>query len=94
MQAEVRGLLKNCAIGETLLFQISRTEDAEESNEHTATQSTSNEISGLEADDQILEFRIPVNEGPAAGLGLSLKGKQGVGREQTAAVFIDRVSSL
>ncbi|KAI6176666.1 hypothetical protein M3Y97_00823500 [Aphelenchoides bicaudatus] len=95
IQSDVRELLKACSIGETLTFQISRTEDAEETIEqsHTSIQSTSDEISGLEADDQILEFRIPVNEAAAAGLGLALKGKQTIGRDgqQNAAVFIDRI---
>lgn len=94
-QSEVKDLIKSYSVGDTIKLQISRTADESFIEQPTTFKSAdvTEDTFGLEADDQILEFRIPVNEKTAAGLGLSLKGKQSIDLDgrQNAAVFIDRV---
>jgi C-terminal processing protease CtpA/Prc len=91
-QNEVTDMIKTCPVGKTLIFQVSRTEKTVEQVSTNMSHET-DEVAGLELDDQILEFNIPVNETAAAGLGLVLKGKtsSNLDGKQIAAVFIDRV---
>ncbi|KAI6214810.1 hypothetical protein M3Y94_00312100 [Aphelenchoides besseyi] len=98
-QHEVTQLLRNCRVGETVEFEISRTpETSVESNDLTdqvakLSVSLPIELRDLDPNDRILELHVPVNEFAAAGLGLVLKGRSSGHEkvEQSAGVYIDRI---
>ncbi|KAI6187847.1 Partitioning defective protein 3 [Aphelenchoides besseyi] len=98
-QHEVTQLLRNCRVGETVEFEISRTpETPVELNDLTdqvtkLCVSLPIELRDLDPNDRILELHVPVNEFAAAGLGIVLKGKLS-GHEKvghSAGVYIDRI---